>query len=87
MPFRNASPLVAPYSTTLPTRMFSSGAKPEFRGRIDDNAAAGEPLADVVVGIAFERERDAVGRNAPKLWPADPVKWKRMVSSGSPAEP
>ena len=27
-------------------------------GRIDDDLAAGEPLADVVVGVAFERQRD-----------------------------
>ena len=29
--------------------------------RIDDDAAAGEAFADVVVGLAFERERDALG--------------------------
>ncbi len=32
MPLKNASPLVAPYSTTLPIRMFSSGRNVEVRG-------------------------------------------------------
>ncbi len=27
------------------------------------------------------------GMKAPKLWPAEPLKWSRMVSSGSPAGP
>ena len=27
------------------------------------------------------------GTNAPKDWPAEPWKWSRMVSSGSPAGP
>ena len=30
--------------------------------RIHDQFAAGKPLADVIVGIAFERQRDAVAR-------------------------
>ncbi len=30
-------------------------------GRIGDDAAAGEALAEIVVGVAFELERDAVG--------------------------
>src|ERR1019366_5086679 len=32
IPFRKASPLVAPYNATLPMRMFSSAAKPAFLG-------------------------------------------------------
>jgi len=28
-----------------------------------------------------------LGMKAPKLCPADPLKWSRMVSSGSPADP
>ena len=42
-------------------RMFSSGRKVELRGGIDDDAAAGEAFADVIVGVAFEFERDALG--------------------------
>ncbi len=56
-------------------------------GRIGDDAAAGEALAEIVVGVAFEFERDALGTNAPKLWPAEPRNLKWMVPSGNPAEP
>ena len=41
--------------------MFSSGSELRVVRRIDDDAAAGEALADVIVGVAFEFERDAVG--------------------------
>ena len=27
------------------------------------------------------------GTNAPKLWPAEPVNWMRIVSSGRPSPP
>ena len=40
--------------------MFSSGRKVELLRRIDDQRAAREALADVVVGVAFERQRDAL---------------------------
>ena len=55
--------------------------------RIDDDLAAREPLADVVVRVALEHERHARGTNAPKLWPAEPLKWSWIVSSGRPAAP
>ena len=67
--------------------MFSSGRKVEVARRIDDDAAAGEALADVVVGVAFQLSVTPWARNAPKLCPAEPVKWNWMVSSGRPAEP
>ena len=35
------------------------GDEARFGGRIDDHPAAGEALADVVVRVAFEFERDA----------------------------
>ena len=35
-------------------------------GRIGDDASAGESLAQIVVGIAFEFERDAVGNECAK---------------------
>ena len=34
--------------------MFSSGTKVEPAGGIDDDLAAGQPLADVVVGVALQ---------------------------------
>ena len=56
--------------------------------RIDDDAPAGESLADVVVGVAFQLERDAVGERMRRS-SGRPSRgsWKRMVSSGKPAEP
>ena len=38
--------------------MLSSATNRDVLGGIDDDLAAGEPLADVVVGVAFERQRD-----------------------------
>ena len=37
----------------------SSGTMPEFARRLDDDAAAREALADIVVAFAFELEGDA----------------------------
>ena len=42
--------------------MLSSGRKSGAFRRIDDNPAAREPFADIVVGVAFERQRDAFGQ-------------------------
>ena len=39
--------------------MFSSGTNVGPGRRIDDDLAAGEPLAEVIVGVAFEHERHA----------------------------
>ena len=39
--------------------MFSSAANVGAARRIDDQPAAREPLADEVVRVAFERQRDA----------------------------
>ena len=50
--------------------------------------AAGQALADVVVGVALQAQRDAArAAKAPKDWPAEPVKVMSMVSSGRPAPP
>ena len=40
--------------------MFCSGTKLDAARGIDDDAAAGETLADVVVGVAFEGQRQAL---------------------------
>ena len=53
-------PSIAPYITVLPTMMFSSGFAGQSVVGIDDDAPARQPLADVVVGVALELERDAV---------------------------
>ena len=37
-----------------------------FRGRIDDDASAGESLADIVVGVPTQFQRDAVGQKRPE---------------------
>ena len=68
-PRKNASPLVAPYSATLPMMMLSSGTKLDFGGRIDDEPAAGEALADVVVRVAFQFQRDAAGQERAEALP------------------
>jgi hypothetical protein len=60
------------------------GTKVDLRRRIDDDLAAGQPLAEVVVGVAFELSVMPLGTKAPKLWPAEPWNLSRMVSSGSP---
>ena len=40
-------------------RMFSSGTNVASLRRVDDDLAAGEALAAVVVGVAFEAQRHA----------------------------
>ena len=49
--------------------MFSSGRKVEVARRIDHQPAAGEPFADVIVGVAFQFERDAFGQERPEALP------------------
>ena len=39
--------------------MFSSATNVDACRRVDDDLAAGQALADVVVGVAFERQRHA----------------------------
>ena len=46
-------------ATTLPMMTFSSATNARRARRPDDEAAAREALADEVVGLAFERQRDA----------------------------
>ena len=41
--------------------MFSSATNGARRGGAHDDAAAGQALAEVVVGVALEPQRDAVG--------------------------
>ena len=60
MPRTNTSPLVAPYSATLPTIMFCSDGNVALRRREHRELAARQSLAEVVVGVAFEREAHAV---------------------------
>jgi hypothetical protein len=55
--------------------------------RATDDAAAGQALADVVVGVALEPQRDAAGQEGAEDWPAEPVSVMSMVSSGRPAPP
>ncbi len=57
-PWKYASPAIAPYSTVLPTMMFSVGSRLHRRLAHDD-AAAGQALADIVVGIAGQLQRHA----------------------------
>src|SRR5690606_7156012 len=45
----------------------------DVRGRTDDDAPARKALADVVVGIAHEIERDAVGEPGAEALPGDPL--------------
>src|SRR5262249_54863351 len=49
--------------------------------RIDDHAAAGEAFADVVVGVAFELERDALGEKRAETLPgrAEELEVDRVV--------
>ena len=56
------SPPVAPYSSVLPTMMFSVGSKGEPGGRLDDDPPAGQPLAQVVVGVADQPQGHARGQ-------------------------
>jgi hypothetical protein len=63
------------------------GAKVALGGGPHDQPAAGQALADVVVGVAVEAQRDAAGTKAPNDCPAEPVKVMSMVSSGRPSPP
>ena len=69
---------------TLPAMTLSSAVSGERRVGRDDDAPTGQALADVVVGVADEAQRDAPGTKAPKLWPADPRRVRSMVPSGRP---
>jgi hypothetical protein len=64
--------------------MLSSATNGGVGGGAHDEPAAGEALADVVVGVALERSVMPLGTNAPKLWPAEPLEVMSMVSSGRP---
>ena len=44
---------------TLPAMTFSSATSADAAVRPDDDPAAGQALADVVVGVALEPQRDA----------------------------
>ena len=46
--------------------MFFSGTNVDRRGREDDDLAARETLAEVVVGVAFEHERHAARHERPE---------------------
>ena len=50
----------------MPIRIFSSGTNSECARRIDDQPAAGEPFADIVVGVAFQSEPYALGQERAK---------------------
>ena len=43
-------------------RIFSSGTNSDLRGVVNDQFAAGKALADVVVAVTFQRERNALGQ-------------------------
>ena len=58
----NARPDVAPYSTVLPTITFSSARERGVVGRADREHTARQPLADVVVRVADERQLEARAR-------------------------
>jgi hypothetical protein len=67
---KNASPAIAPYSTVLPTMMFSAASR--SMGRLThDHAAARKALADIVVGIADEVQRDAMRKERAEGLPCD----------------
>src|SRR5262249_20389425 len=57
--------------------------------RLDDKDAAGEPLADVVVGVALELEGDAAHGEGAEALPrrAAPRARRRGVSAGRPSSP
>jgi hypothetical protein len=61
-PRKKASPLVAPYSTVLPTMMFFVASPRNSMRRAHHDAAARQALAGVVVGLADQVEGDAVGQ-------------------------
>ena len=53
--------------------MFSSGRKVGAARRIDDQPSARESLADVVVGVAFQLERHALGQKRAEALAGRPV--------------
>ena len=58
------------------------------RRRAHDEPAARQALAEVVVGVAVEPQRDAASaRTRRSYWPAEPVNVIWIVSSGSPSPP
>ena len=57
-----ALPQVAPYRATLPTMMFSAAVEGAVLGRIDHQLAAGEALAEVVVGVPLQLQGQALGQ-------------------------
>ena len=68
---------------TLPPMTFSSATSAEPRCRPHDDPAAGQALADVVVGVALEPQRDAGAAGTRRSYcPADPVKVRSIVPSG-----
>ena len=48
---------------------FSLGSKGEPGGVCDDDPPAGKPLAQVVVGVADQPQRDAGGQERPEALP------------------
>jgi hypothetical protein len=69
---QKASPLVAPYSTVLPTMMFCVGLALHMAGCARSRAAR-QALADVVVGVADQLQRDAMRQESAERLPAVPV--------------
>jgi hypothetical protein len=61
-PRKKASPLVAPYSAVLPMMMFFGGVAAEVDARPHRDAPARQALAGVVVGVADQVQRDALGQ-------------------------
>jgi hypothetical protein len=66
--------------------MLASGTNVAAR-RIDDDLAAGEPLADVVVRVALELQRDAARHERAEALAGRSGERDLMVSSGSPSPP
>ena len=57
---------------TLPAMTLSSATSAEPRGRPHDDPAAGEALADVVVGVALEPQGDAGRQERAEALPGRP---------------
>ena len=66
--------------------MLSSAANVDSGGRGDDQLAAREPLADVVVGVAAHPERDPAGQERPEALPGAAVELQvdRVLAAGPP---
>ena len=86
-PRKNAFPAVAPYSTVLPTITFSSATKAAPSGGRTASDAARQPLADVVVRVAVQRQLDAGREPGAEGLAGRAVQPKRIVPGGSPAAP